>query len=61
MKKIEIDQMMNVQGGIDYWTIDGISCALALSGAYFGGFPVVVTGLIFGPTCAGMAIAGAVG
>ena len=60
MKKLEIDQMSAVAGGAvsedTYNKIWGVSCGLAFGGITVGLFGLAVTGVIFGPTCLGLAV-----
>ncbi|MCQ2974176.1 MAG: hypothetical protein MJ211_05130 [Bacteroidales bacterium] len=63
MKKITIEQMQFVDGGVSsdaIWTTSGIACAAMLACA---AVPVIgwgVSAAIFGPTCVGVAIGGLV-
>lgn len=63
MKKITIEQMQNVNGGVSsdaIWTTSGIACSLMIGCA---AIPVIgwgVSAAIFGPTCVGVAIGGLV-
>lgn len=65
MTKIDNSEMMLIAGGAvseeTYNEVMATSCGLAISGAAVGGFGFLVTGLLFGPTCLGMAISSWVG
>ena len=54
MKKLEISQMENLQGGAS--TATGYWCGAAVSGAFFGGISLVLSAAMFGPTCIGRLI-----
>jgi hypothetical protein len=56
MKKLELNQMENLEGGMDSQTAAGAACGLAVSGALFGGFGLFLTMAIAGPTCLGLVI-----
>lgn len=53
MKKLTIEKTEILSGGdVDKAdAVIGTACGLEVSGGLFGGFGIIVTGLIFGPTC----------
>lgn len=57
MQQLSFMEMEDTAGGSAVSTGAGAACAASLSGFFFGGFPGVVTSLIFGPTCIGLSIA----
>jgi hypothetical protein len=56
MKKLELNQMENLEGSWSSETNAGVACGLAVSGALFGGFGLFLSMAIAGPTCVGLVI-----
>lgn len=59
MKELSYNKMRETNGGLNLWNVAGPTCAIALSGALFGGFGLFVTGAMFGPSCLGLVAAAA--
>lgn len=60
MKELSIERMEEISGSLNLWNVAGPVCAVALSGAMFGGFGLFVTGAMFGPSCLGLVAAAAI-
>jgi len=58
MKELSFEKMEVIEGGL-LWEVAGSVCATALSGAIFGGFGLLVSGLMFGPSCVGLIVGAA--
>jgi len=59
MKELSFERMGETNGGLNLWDVAGPTCAIALSGAMFGGFGLFVTAAMFGPSCFGLVAAAA--